>query len=127
MIFEAQTKASAAMDVYKSMLDNANSHSKQMKNILSTQLSLYDTLNVDKAVNDIIAAKLNGLGLPEAKKKADGTGVKPLQHGAEAAAAADGKAGAAGAAADTAAGAAAKTAGGPEQGAGQAPAGDDKA
>ena len=69
------------------MLDDANNHSKQMKNILSTQLSLYDTLNVDKAVNDIIVAKMNGLRLPE--NKADGTGVKPLQDGAGAAAGAE--------------------------------------
>jgi cell division septum initiation protein DivIVA len=87
MLFEAETKAGAAMDVYQKMLDNAVSHRKQMQNILTTQMSYYDDLNVEQEVQEIVTRKLNTVRQPSGAVRpiqADKTdaAARPVQAGA---------------------------------------------
>ena len=58
MIFVAETKAAAAMDTYKTMVNKANSQSKQLKSLLQSQLSLYDNFDAEFAVEDMVQPKL---------------------------------------------------------------------
>jgi hypothetical protein len=60
------------MDVYQKMLDNAIAHRKQMQSILSTQISYYDDLNVEKEAQDIVTRKMNLMRQP-------GAAVQPVQ------------------------------------------------
>lgn len=61
MVFVAETKAAAAMDTYKTMVNKANSQSKQLKSLLQSQLSLYDNFDAEFAVEDMVQPKLQAL------------------------------------------------------------------
>ena len=80
MVFVAETKAAAAMDTYNTMVNKANSQSKQLKSLLQSQLSLYDNFEAEYAVDQIVQPKL------QAVKKAEPfleTKAEPVVAGAD--------------------------------------------
>ena len=65
MVFIAETKAAAAMDTYNTMVNKANSQSKQFKSLLQSQLSLYDNFDAEYAVEQMVQPKLNAVKTAE--------------------------------------------------------------
>ena len=65
MVFVAETKAAAAMDTYNTMVNKANSQSKQFKSLLQSQLSLYDNFDAEYAVEQMVQPKLNAVKAAE--------------------------------------------------------------
>ena len=65
MVFIAETKAAAAMDTYNTMVNKANSQSKQFKSLLQSQLSLYDNFDAEYAVEQMVQPKLNAVKMAE--------------------------------------------------------------
>ena len=61
MVFVAEAKAAAAMDTYNTMVNKANSQSKQLKSLLQSQLSLYDNFEAEYAVEQIVQPKLQAV------------------------------------------------------------------
>lgn len=61
MVFVAETKAAAAMDTYNTMVNKANSQSKQLKSLLQSQLSLYENFEAEYAVDQMVQPKLNAV------------------------------------------------------------------
>lgn len=61
MVFVAETKAAAAMDTYNTMVNKANSQSKQLKSLLQSQLSLYDNFDAEFAVDELVQPKLQAV------------------------------------------------------------------
>lgn len=61
MVFVAETKAAAAIDTYSTMINKANSQSKQFKSLLQSQLSLYENFDADFAVDQMVQAKLQAV------------------------------------------------------------------
>ena len=86
MVFVAETKAAAAIDTYSTMINKANSQSKQFKSLLQSQLALYENFDADFAVDQMVQAKLQAVKKAEpvletkaedvaAKTEADVAGV----------------------------------------------------
>ena len=65
MVFVAETKAAAAIDTYNTMVNKANSQSKQFKSLLQSQLSLYDNFDAEYAVEQMVQPKLNAVKTAE--------------------------------------------------------------
>lgn len=61
MVFVAETKAAAAMDTYNTMVNKANSQSKQFKSLLQSQLSLYDNFEAEYAIDKMVQPKLQAV------------------------------------------------------------------
>ena len=61
MVFVAETKAAAAIDTYSTMINKANSQSKQFKSLLQSQLALYENFDADFAVDQMVQAKLQAV------------------------------------------------------------------
>lgn len=61
MVFIAEAKASAAMDTYKTLVNKANSQSQQLKNLLQSQLSLFDSFEAEHAVDELMQPKLQAI------------------------------------------------------------------
>ncbi len=61
MVFIAETKAAAAMDTYNTMINKANSQSKQYKSLLQSQLALYENFDADFAVDQMVQTKLQAV------------------------------------------------------------------
>ena len=61
MVFVAETKAAAAMDTYNSMVNKANSQSKQLKSLLQSQLSLYENFEAEYAIDQMVQPKLQAV------------------------------------------------------------------
>ena len=61
MVFVAEAKASAAMDTYKTLVHKANYQSTQLKNLLQSQLSLYDNFDAENVVDEIVQPKLQAI------------------------------------------------------------------
>jgi hypothetical protein len=61
MVFVAETKAAAAMDTYNTMVNKANSQSKQLKSLLQSQLSLYENFEAEYAVDQMVQPKLQAV------------------------------------------------------------------
>ena len=61
MVFIAETKAAAAMDTYNTMINKANSQSKQFKSLLQSQLALYENFDADFAVDQMVQTKLQAV------------------------------------------------------------------
>jgi len=58
MVFVAEAKAAAAIDTYNTMVNKANSQSKQLKSLLQSQLSLYENFEAEYAVEQMVQPKL---------------------------------------------------------------------
>lgn len=61
MVFVAETKAAAAMDTYNTLVNRANSQSKQFKSLLQSQLSLYDNFDAEYAIDQMVQPKLQAV------------------------------------------------------------------
>jgi len=61
MVFVAEAKAAAAIDTYNTMVNKANSQSKQLRSLLQSQLSLYDNFDAEFAVEQMVQPKLNAV------------------------------------------------------------------
>ena len=61
MVFVAETKAAAAIDTYNTMVNKANSQSKQLKSLLQSQLSLYENFEAEYAVDQMVQPKLQAV------------------------------------------------------------------
>ena len=78
MVFIAETKAAAAMDTYNTMINKANSQSKQFKSLLQSQLALYENFDADFAVDQMVQTKLQAVkkAEPVLDTKAEDVAVK---------------------------------------------------
>ena len=78
MVFIAETKAAAAMDTYNTMINKANSQSKQYKSLLQSQLALYENFDADFAVDQMVQTKLQAVkkAEPVLDTKAEDVAVK---------------------------------------------------
>lgn len=78
MVFVAETKAAAAIDTYSTMVNKANSQSKQFKSLLQSQLALYENFDADFAVDQMVQAKLQAVkkAEPVLETKAENVAVK---------------------------------------------------
>ena len=78
MVFIAETKATAAMDTYNTMINKANSQSKQFKSLLQSQLALYENFDADFAVDQMVQTKLQAVkkAEPVLDTKAEDVAVK---------------------------------------------------
>ena len=78
MVFIAETKAAAAMDTYNTMINKANSQSKQFKSLLQSQLALYENFDADFAVDQMVQTKLQAVKIaePVLDTKAEDVAVK---------------------------------------------------
>ena len=65
MVFVAEAKAAAAIDTYNTMVNKANSQSKQLRSLLQSQLSLYDNFDAEFAVEQMVQPKLNAVKTAE--------------------------------------------------------------
>jgi hypothetical protein len=78
MVFVAETKAAAAIDTYSTMVNKANSQSKQFKSLLQSQLALYENFDADFAVDQMVQAKLQAVkkAEPVLETKAENVAAK---------------------------------------------------
>ena len=78
MVFVAETKAAAAIDTYSTMINKANSQSKQFKSLLQSQLALYENFDADFAVDQMVQAKLQAVkkAEPVLETKAENVAAK---------------------------------------------------
>ncbi len=78
MVFVAETKAAAAIDTYSTMINKANSQSKQFKSLLQSQLALYENFDADFAVDQMVQTKLQAVkkAEPVLDTKAEDVAVK---------------------------------------------------
>jgi hypothetical protein len=74
----AETKAAAAIDTYSTMVNKANSQSKQFKSLLQSQLALYENFDADFAVDQMVQAKLQAVkkAEPVLETKAENVAAK---------------------------------------------------
>ena len=74
----AETKAAAAIDTYSTMINKANSQSKQFKSLLQSQLALYENFDADFAVDQMVQAKLQAVkkAEPVLETKAENVAAK---------------------------------------------------
>ena len=78
MVFVAETKAAAAIDTYSTMINKANSQSKQFKSLLQSQLALYENFDADFAVDQMVQTKLQAVkkAEPVLETKAENVAAK---------------------------------------------------
>ena len=80
MVFVAETKAAAAIDTYNTMVNKANSQSKQLKSLLQSQLSLYENFEAEYAVEQMVQPKLQTVKKAEPVLE---TKVEPVAAGTD--------------------------------------------